>query len=151
MIAQDDLPGCFYGFPVLPKDSFKGPEGFKLAWHYPGTLCDPDKVNRSVSKEDLDVLKTFLDKFFPGLYVSANTAKTCLYTNSPDEHFIIDYLPGYEGRVAVAAGFSGHGFKFVSVVGEVLCDMLLQGASQLPVEFLSLHRFGNNPMSSKDA
>jgi sarcosine oxidase len=67
--------------------------------------------------------------------------KTCRYTNTPDEHFILDHLPGYGDRVIMAAGFSGHGFKFVSVIGEVMADLAQQGSTQLPVDFLSVARF----------
>lgn len=142
MVVDDELPGVFYGFPMLPAERFGEPTGFKLAWHYPGTSCNPDNEDRSAPKADELNLLRFLDKYFPGLYASTNEIKTCLYTNSPDEHFIIDYLPGYEGRVAVAAGFSGHGFKFVPVVGEILSDMVLKGGTVLPVGFLGLKRFG---------
>jgi sarcosine oxidase len=66
--------------------------------------------------------------------------KTCRYTNTTDEHFILDHLPGYGGRVIMAAGFSGHGFKFVSVIGEVMADLAQQGSTQLPVDFLTSKR-----------
>jgi sarcosine oxidase len=141
MVVDEELPGVFYGFPMLPVERFGGPTGFKLAWHYPGTACNPDDDDRAAPEADELNLRRFLDKYFPGLYASTNEVKTCLYTNSPDEHFIIDYLPEYEGRVAVAAGFSGHGFKFVSVVGEILSDMVLKGGTAMPVGFLGLNRF----------
>jgi glycine/D-amino acid oxidase-like deaminating enzyme len=64
-----------------------------------------------------------------------------LYANSPDEDFIIDKLPGYEDHVAIACGFSGHGFKFASVVGEILADMTLEDKTKLPIGFLSARRF----------
>jgi sarcosine oxidase len=142
MIADEEWPGCFYGFPMLPSGRFDGPPGFKLAWHHPGTPCHPDEDDRAAPESDEIQLRGFLDKYFPGLYLATNNVKTCLYTNSPDEHFMIDYLPGYEGRVALAAGFSGHGFKFVPVVGEILSDMVLHGGTALPVGFLGLKRFG---------
>jgi sarcosine oxidase len=63
-----------------------------------------------------------------------------MYSNSPDEHFIIDHLPG-DPDVAVAWGFSGHGFKFVSVVGEILADLVISGKTTLPVDFLRATRF----------
>ena len=67
--------------------------------------------------------------------------KICMYTNSPDEHFIIDFLPGYDKDVIIATGFSGHGFKFASVVGEILSDLCTNGATGLPVDFLRVNRF----------
>jgi sarcosine oxidase len=64
-----------------------------------------------------------------------------LYANSPDENFIIDKLPGYEENVTIACGFSGHGFKFISVVGEILADMATEGTTKQPISFLSAKRF----------
>ena len=67
--------------------------------------------------------------------------KNCLYTYSPDHHFIIDQLPGYEDDVIIACGFSGHGFKFVPVVGEVLADLAIDGETDQPIGFLRMQRF----------
>jgi sarcosine oxidase len=64
-----------------------------------------------------------------------------MYTNSPDHHFILDRHPAHQ-RVTVACGFSGHGFKFASVIGEALADLALNGRSDLPIGFLGLNRFG---------
>jgi sarcosine oxidase len=64
----------------------------------------------------------------------------CLYTNSPDGHFLLGPLPGDE-RVVVAAGFSGHGFKFASVIGEALADLCMHGRTDLPIGFLDPGRF----------
>ncbi len=68
-------------------------------------------------------------------------AKTFLYTMTPDNHFIIDRHPTIPGLV-YACGFSGHGFKFAPVIGEALADLALDGATGLPVGFLSAARFG---------
>jgi sarcosine oxidase len=65
---------------------------------------------------------------------------TCLYTNSPDHHFIIDKYPR-DPRITLACGFSGHGFKFASVVGEVLADLAIDETTKLPAQFLGLKRF----------
>jgi sarcosine oxidase len=64
----------------------------------------------------------------------------CMYTNSPDHHFIVDRSPAHP-HVTLACGFSGHGFKFASVIGEVLADLAIDGRSKLPIEFLGLNRF----------
>jgi sarcosine oxidase len=64
-----------------------------------------------------------------------------MYTNTPDENFILDYLPGFDKDVVVAAGFSGHGFKFSSVVGEIMADLAMNGGTSLPIGFLSARRF----------
>jgi len=141
MIADDLKPSVYYGFPALPVAAFGEPEGLKLAHHYPGTVTDPDNVNRQTNAGDEENLKYVLDKYLPGAFDSVLSAKTCLYANSPDEHFIIDKLPGYEDHVTIACGFSGHGFKFVSVVGEILADLAIEGKTKQPIEFLNAKRF----------
>jgi sarcosine oxidase len=140
MIADDERPGCYYGFPVLPVSAFGQPPGLKLAWHYPGSIADPDNVNRQTIAADLKDIEYVLNKYLPGSFESMLSARTCLYGNSPDENFIIDKLPGYE-EVMIACGFSGHGFKFVSVIGEVLADLAIGGSTKHPITFLSAKRF----------
>lgn len=141
MIADNIKPGVYYGFPALPVATFGGPEGLKLAHHYPGMVTDPDNVNRQTINEDVENLKYVLDKYLPGTFDSVLSAKTCLYANSPDEHFIVDKLPGYEDHVTIACGFSGHGFKFVSVIGEILADLATENKTKFPIEFLNAKRF----------
>jgi len=133
----------FYGFPILPVGTFGGPLGLKLALHYPGAeTTDPDAVNRNTKESDEKTLIKFLNEFIPEGYENTLVMKTCLYTNSPDNDFIIDYLAGFEKDVVFATGFSGHGFKFVSVVGEVLADLAMNGTTPLPIGFLNVKRFG---------
>jgi sarcosine oxidase len=139
-LSEDGLPGIFYGFPVLPEERFGGPVGFKIAHHAPGNPTDPDHVSREPIPEDERVIRRVLDQYFPGMFGETRVIKTCLYTNTRDEHFLIDFLPGYEERIALAAGFSGHGFKFASVVGQILSDLCLGGITSLPIGFLGLNR-----------
>jgi sarcosine oxidase len=139
-LAEQDVPGIYYGFPILPAGSHGGPIGFKLAHHAPGEPCDPDTVSRTIHEADEAALKRVLQTYFRDAYQSTHVVRTCLYTNTPDEDFIIDYLPGYEGDVAIAAGFSGHGFKFASAVGEILADLVLKGNTSSPITFLSAAR-----------
>jgi len=141
MIDDDTHPGMYYGFPILPVDKFGPPQGMKLAYHYPGLISDPDRVDRNPSKEEELNLIEALHRYLPEGYSSTNVLKTCLYTNTPDEHFIIDFLPNFEKDVVIAAGFSGHGFKFVSVVGEILADLATKGKTDLPIGFLNAMRF----------
>ncbi|MBL7861670.1 MAG: N-methyl-L-tryptophan oxidase [Cyclobacteriaceae bacterium] len=139
----EDKDHDFYGFPILPVGTFAGPLGLKLALHYPGAdTTDPDQVNRNTKESDEKILIDFLNKFMPDGYENTLVMKTCLYTNSPDHDFIIDYLSGFNKDIVFATGFSGHGFKFVSVVGEILADLAMEGSTQLPVDFLSAKRFG---------
>jgi sarcosine oxidase len=141
MIADNERPGAYYGFPFLPVEEFGEPGGLKIAHHYPGFVTDPDKVNRQTMPEDIADLKYALEKYLPGTFDTILSTKICLYANSPDENFIIDKLPGYEKNVVVACGFSGHGFKFIPVVGEILADLALDGKTNQPIDFLSAKRF----------
>jgi sarcosine oxidase len=132
----------FYGFPILPVGAFGGPLGLKLALHYPGgDSTDPDMVNRNPKASDEKVLVEFLNKFIPDGYENTLEMKTCLYTNTPDKNFIVDYLPGFDKDVSIAAGFSGHGFKFASVIGEIMADLTMNGTTKIPIGFLNAQRF----------
>ena len=141
MIADENTQGCYYGFPILSTEKFGPPEGLKLAHHHPATITDPDNVNRTVTNDDIENLKYAMNKYFPGEFDGLLSGKICLYANSPDENFIIDRLPGYEENVSIACGFSGHGFKFVPVVGEILSDLAIDGKTKLPIGFLNATRF----------
>jgi sarcosine oxidase len=133
----------FYGFPILPAGSFGGPMGLKLALHYPGeVVADAAEVDRTPKRSDEQVLVDFLNRFIPDGYTHTLAMKTCLYTYSPDGHFVVDHLEGFDKDVVVAAGFSGHGFKFASAIGEILADLAMEGTSLLPIDFLRADRFG---------
>jgi sarcosine oxidase len=141
LIENDAQPGMHYGMPQLPLAQFGEPDGLKVAHHLPGSVTDPDQVNRMVTELEENDLVQALQRYIPDAYLSTNLLKTCLYTITPDEHFVIDFLPDYDKQVAVAAGFSGHGFKFVSVVGEIMADLVTKGNTELPIEFLNANRF----------
>lgn len=113
----------YYGFPVF------GVPGFKMGrYHHLKENVNPDRMDRKCHPRDEKVLRAAIQRYFPAANGPTLAMKTCLFTNSPDEHFIIDTHPE-NSKVIVAAGFSGHGFKFVSVVGEVLADMVEFGRS----------------------
>lgn len=136
--VEDPDLGTFYGFPILGGND--GPIGMKLAHHHPGPAGDAGDIHRNIPGEE-EKLRHFLRKYIPAAGDNIIHAKNCLYTYSPDAHFIIDHLPGYDKRVVIACGFSGHGFKFVPVVGEVLADLAIKGRTDLPIGFLSVNRF----------
>ena len=142
MIGDNEKHGCYYGFPLLDTERFGQPAGLKLAHHFPNEVTDPDNVDRQTRESDIQNLKYCLDKYLPGVFDSVLSTKICLYGNSADENFIIDKLPGFENNVSIACGFSGHGFKFASVVGEILADLAIDGKTQLPIDFLNAKRFG---------
>jgi sarcosine oxidase len=139
-LVDETKPGIYYGFPVLDTGKFGGPVGLKLAHHYHGVVSDPDTVNRKPNEEDEQNLVEFLKKFIPDGYAATHVLKTCLYTNTPDENFVLDFLPDYDKNIVIAAGFSGHGFKFASVVGEIMADLAMTGKTALPIGFLNAKR-----------
>ena len=85
-------------------------------------------------------MDTFVDEFFPKFKAKLSRHTTCMYTMTPDEHFVVDIHPNYSS-VVIAAGFSGHGFKFSSVIGEILSDLAIEGITSQPIDFLGLNRF----------
>ncbi|MEP7258971.1 MAG: N-methyl-L-tryptophan oxidase [Flavitalea sp.] len=141
MMAPENKGGVYYGFPIVPANQFDGPVGLKMAYHHPAGITDPDQVDRNISARDEEEIRAIVKNFFPSVGAAIAAMKTCLYTNTPDENFIIDFLPEQEDNVIVACGFSGHGFKFVSVVGEILSELAHEGKSKLPIDFLRLSRF----------
>ncbi|WP_458210182.1 N-methyl-L-tryptophan oxidase [Haladaptatus sp. NG-SE-30] len=127
--------GRFYGFPKYDVP------GFKLGkYHHRDEQVDPDDWNRDLEREDEDVLRECVENYFPEAAGPTMRLATCMFTNSPDEHFIIDTLPDHP-QVAVGAGFSGHGFKFASVIGEILADLAANGDTDHPIEMFRLDRF----------
>lgn len=131
-----DLPhGRFYGFPSLDGKTIK------IAEHSGGQpIDDPTVVDRSLLPVELQRLQATLADHMPGIDPSPERHSTCLYTMSPDSHFIVDLHPQWK-NVAIACGFSGHGFKFVPVIGEVLADLALNGRTEHSTQFLGLSRF----------
>jgi len=125
----------YYGFPLL-----SGQPGFKVALHKPGEQTTAHSVRREVTAADEAELTSVLRDKIPDADGPCLAIQTCLYTNSPDSHFIVDVHPCSD-RAIVACGFSGHGFKFVSVMGEVLADLATTGRTENPVGFLGLRRF----------
>jgi len=136
----ENSPDVYYGFPYLDEKTFGAPQGLKIAQHNPGQTVHPDHVDRFIRPEEVEHIHTVTEKIFPGQFVKLLHTKVCLYTYSPDEHFIIDLVPD-NPNVVFACGFSGHGFKFSSVVGKALADLADGGSTQLPIGFLSADRF----------
>ncbi len=125
-----------YGFPIHPD----GAPGFKIAFHKQGPTVDPDTVPRTPAPDDEAALRPILQQFLPDADGPLLSLRVCLYTNSPDHAFILDRHPHYQ-NVTLACGFSGHGFKFASVMGQAIADVATTGRSPLPIDFLKLSRF----------
>lgn len=119
-----------YGFPMMPDNP-----GLKLARHAPGAETDPEKVCREPAEGDAEELMGIAQRYLPEGVGPVVALRVCLYTMSQDGHFVLGRHPRH-GNVYVACGFSGHGFKFASVVGEVLADWATTGRTDWPVGFL---------------
>ncbi len=127
--------GRYYGFPV------HGVPGFKVGrYHHLGEPIDPDSPDRDCGPRDEAVLREFTAKYFPQASGPLMALKACMFTNTPDEHFLIDRHPSYP-QVTFAAGFSGHGYKFCSVVGEIMADLATEGATGHDIGLFKLGRF----------
>jgi sarcosine oxidase len=126
--------GFYYGFPVI--DGL----GHKVARHDGGPAADPTTLDRVVSDADAEECRAFLRAHLPAADGPLRDGKVCMYTVTPDHHFVIDRHPECP-QVVVAAGFSGHGFKFASVVGEVLADLAESGRTALPIGLFRIDRF----------
>ena len=87
------------------------------------------------------MLRDLTGRYFPDACGPTMSLKSCLFTNTPDRHFIIDLHPTYP-QVSFAAGFSGHGYKFASVIGEIMADLAERGRSRHNIELFRLDRFG---------
>ncbi|NBQ30821.1 MAG: N-methyl-L-tryptophan oxidase [Proteobacteria bacterium] len=130
----DVAEGEVYGIPYLPGS------GFKVGGHDPGEPCTPETARRTVTAEEIENVRSIFERCLPGCATTMSMAATCLYTVTPDRHFIIDRHPEHP-QVSYAAGFSGHGFKFGPTIGEVLADLAIEGSSRHDVAFLRAARF----------
>jgi sarcosine oxidase len=127
--------GRYYGFPVF------GVPGFKFGrYHHRNEQVNPDTDDRECHVEDEQILRQFAERYFPDGSGPTLSLHCCLFTNTPDEHFIIDSLPGFP-QVIVASPCSGHGFKFASVVGEILADLAETGTTHYDIYWLRINRF----------
>ena len=125
-----------YGFPAID-----GPDGgAKVAFFRGGVVTTPETVDREVHAAEIAAMAARTRRNLPDLPGSFLRAKTCLYSNTPDEHFVIARHPAHEA-VTVACGFSGHGFKFVPVVGEIVADLATTGKTDHPIDLFHPRRF----------
>lgn len=142
LFGQDRFPvwglgvpeGSYYGVPYLPGD------GFKIGRHDAGDPCTPETARRVVTDDEIAALRAVVDTYLPGAAGAVRETATCLYTMTPDGHFIIDRHPAYR-QVSYASPCSGHGFKFSAAIGEIMADLAMDGAARLPISFLAASRF----------
>ncbi|MCI0693561.1 N-methyl-L-tryptophan oxidase [candidate division KSB1 bacterium] len=132
-IAEHEPNRFIYGFPNLG-------EGVKVGRHHEGESADPDGVRREAGPEDIEAMRAILCRFMPAIDTAPRVSAVCLYTNTPDSHFLIDFHP-HHPHVLLASICSGHGFKFSSAFGEILADLLIEGRSTFDLSLFRLERF----------
>ncbi|MBV9821473.1 MAG: N-methyl-L-tryptophan oxidase [Actinobacteria bacterium] len=127
-----------YGFPHQDGD-----DGVKAALYHDWleTDVDPDALRRTVDPSEPEMVRRLLADGLPGLAGDCVASSVCMYPGVPDDDFVLGAAPGSDGRVVLALGFSGHGFKFVPVVGEIVADLVTEGTSRLDIGFLSPERY----------
>lgn len=124
----------FYGIPSVDGETIK------IGMHTGGeVISNPSDLSRQVTDDDERPIAQFAGKYLGGIKPQAGRSVICMYSMTPDGHFLLDRLP--ELPIVVAAGFSGHGFKFTSVLGEVAADLVQLGQTGLDIGFLSVGRF----------
>jgi len=135
--AFETSQGLYYGFPSVDG------AGLKVGRHDGGERINPDEVMKQFGEivEDRGDLIQFLNQYLPGIG-QLKYGKTCMYTLTPDDKFVIDVHPKYS-NVAIAAGFSGHGFKFSSAVGQALSNLIVSGKNEIDISQFSIDRFYN--------
>ncbi len=135
-IVDSEELGHFYGFPA------HGIPGFKLGRlrEVPSPAVDPDLPRREVDRADEEDMRSFVREIFPGANGPVLSMESCFFENTPDRSPIIDRIPG-EDSAWVVGGFSGHGFKYSSAVGEVVRDLIVRGESAFDLAPFRLSRF----------
>jgi len=132
---EPDDGNMFYGFPTQDDDT-----GIKAAFFRVGGLpCTPATIDREVHPEEIEFIRGYLAKHVPTMAGRCLSAKACMYTNTPDLHFVLSPQPEYS-QVTIAAGFSGHRYTFASVVGEILADLAIDGATRHSIGLFSPDR-----------
>jgi sarcosine oxidase len=113
----------------------------KVGLHHHGAETEPDALDHHVTPDEVATVADAFRELAPTLPGTFVRGIACLYTTTPDQHFVVGAHPAHE-NVAVACGFSGHGFKFVPVVGEILADLALEGRTPQPIGLFDPARFG---------
>ena len=129
--------GEFYGMPMHSARGVKvgGP-------HFGREPIDPDQAGRIPSARQIEVLQSFTARHLPQAAGVALHPTGCIYTKTPDEHFIIDRLPGAP-QVLVVSPCSGHGYKFTPAIGEMIAELVVDGHTRQKIDQFSLARFGS--------
>jgi sarcosine oxidase len=126
--------GRYYGLPVYEVPGFKFGR-----YHHLGESGPVDSIRREPDSRDETLLRSFAEKYFPLGSGPTMALRSCFFTNTPDEHFIVDFHPEHP-QVILASPCSGHGYKFCSVMGEILADLAIDRRTRHDIGFLGLDR-----------
>jgi sarcosine oxidase len=129
-----ELESGFYGFPIHHAGAMK------IANHHRGAEVDPDSTEDHVGEQFIERCRAFFAEFIPGLAdARVRETRVCIYNNTPDDDFIIDWHPRLDG-VLVVTGFSGHGFKFGPTIGRIARELLMTGRTSFEIGRFELAR-----------
>jgi sarcosine oxidase len=145
LMQSESSEPLLYGFPSVTHSGPGHQDGVKVALHGSHDLCTPATIERAILPGDERAIRERLAQTMPTLAGRLLHAETCLYTMTPDEHFIVDQHPDHP-QVTIAAGFSGHGFKFSSVIGEILAGMATGQPASYDLDLFSIRRFQANSL-----
>ena len=137
-VRQTEENGFMYGIPALDKKTVK------VGRHHDGETTDPHRIRRRVDEFDIDPLRLLTSTYMRGVSGHVTRTLTCMYTNTPDGHFVIDFSPD-DQRVVVISACSGHGFKFGPVIGDIAADLVCDGGTQRDISHFSAARFAAAP------
>jgi sarcosine oxidase len=146
-------------FPAFVRELSDGTIGFgipdmgdgliKVGIHHgDGEIVHPDSMDRSVRPRDYETTESFAADYIDGLLPSVAKATVCLYTNSPDSHFVVGQVPGVP-NVTIVSPCSGHGFKFAPLIGEIAADLALKGGTEHAIEMFAPNRFALSAASDR--
>jgi sarcosine oxidase len=136
-IWENEPRKFFYGFPDLG-------DGVKIGVHHQGEITAPDRLNREVGTTEASGAQALLRQHIPPAAGALKSAVVCMYTNTPDEHFILDFHPEHP-QVLMASPCSGHGFKFSAVIGEIAGELLRGKQPPFDLSLFRINRFCISP------
>jgi sarcosine oxidase len=139
-IWEDPSGMQLYGFPAYGSPD----DGVKIAFFRAGTPADPDNLDRRIHADEIERMRDYLSARIPTLSGRYLRGLACTYTTTPDENFLLAAHPAHP-QVTLAAGFSGHGFKFVPVIGEIIADLVIDGATRHPISLFEPGRLAGHP------
>jgi sarcosine oxidase len=142
-VRQSRDSGFMYGIPSLDGKTVK------LGRHHDGETTTPATIRRRVDDSDIDPLRLLASTYLRGVSGHVTRTLTCMYTNTPDGHFVIDFAPD-DRRVVVISACSGHGFKFAPVIGDIAADLVLDGKTKRDIARFSVARFASSDVPDDD-